>query len=195
MSMDTWIRRLTARGRETFVCAYRSDIEAISGTSSSRGYEGYDASTIEAVLQSEWIASTTLIGPSPLSSFALPPLANERPYLPDEEEEKWHMTALYVDPAHRGHGVAFQLCGFAFQSICIAKRSPRYVRVRIAYGPGNKIVRALYERLGFEAAGMFTLREGMIANGDGDLVPLDADPSIFDQRGGFAMIRLYDRGV
>jgi len=116
----------------------------------------------------EWVAQVTLIGPVAKADYELPPEAHQ-PIGSDDEETRWHITALYASDKDRGKGVARMVCqaGFDFAKDCDRGKK---ARVRIMAGPDNEVALGFYEKLGLQDAGRVTRREAMKANGDEFLI-------------------------
>lgn len=72
--------------------------------------------------------------------------------------------------------------------LALYKESPRRVWVRLMVKPENHATVSLYRRLGFAEAGMCTLAEAMVANGDNDLLPEDISGDKYSSRSGLIMI-------
>lgn len=179
LPLETWIDRLKQPGRETFVSFVTN-----SGTESN--------GTIP--LDAELVAQTTVLGPLDQKTFALAPEAGEPRMQSDEQEERWHMTALYTLPAHRGKGVAKELCQEVFRYLTVHRPQPPQVRVRIMIGPTNTIVFNLYSRLGFVHGGRTNLAEALRANGDAHSIPQDAGKQS-STRQGYVMFRILDKAT
>ena len=95
-----WISRITAVGTETLICA---------ATHEPRN----EADNEDDFLTSgEWVGMLTLRGPFTLSDFHLPKSGQPVPSSP-EKETRWQMVALYIDPSHRGRGLAKRLINSA----------------------------------------------------------------------------------
>jgi ribosomal protein S18 acetylase RimI-like enzyme len=75
----------------------------------------------------------------------------------DSVESKWHMTAVFNSPNHRGKGVAKMLIQAAVDFAEREAGEGRKSRVRIMIKPTNFVVKKLYEALGFVDAGRCTL--------------------------------------
>ncbi|KAF2664863.1 hypothetical protein BT63DRAFT_428824 [Microthyrium microscopicum] len=166
-SLDTWIARLSEPSKETFVVAARST--------------------------GEWVAQVTVLGPITTSIYDLPEESGQPPALPDEEEEKWQMLGLYTLPEHRGHGIAKKICQEAFNYLEVQEGQPKKVRVRIMVKRQNVAPLKMYESMGFKSAGLCTLAEALIANGDSDMIPEGELPEAFTSRGGVVMTLELDK--
>jgi GNAT superfamily N-acetyltransferase len=137
----------------------------------------------------DWVGSATLLGPFPKDKFELPESGG--PEIDgDDVESKWQMTAVYSSPDHRGKGLAKLLIkdaeGFARREGGEGKRC----RVRIMIHPRNVIVKKLYYDLGFVDAGLCTLVEAYISNGDVEMLPPDggaSQPEKYSLRRGLVM--------
>lgn len=154
----------------------------------------------------EWVGQVLMLGPQRREVYELKD--SEGPDLgadgqAEGEETRWHLTALYADPGHRGQGVAKQLVNAAVafakgydpskeQADPVAellangvptaaervvngehKKGPKRVRVRLFSRPDNEAALGMYQHLGFENAGKCTLAEALTGNGDADQLPKD----------------------
>lgn len=138
----------------------------------------------------DWIGSATVLGPYPKVEFELPESGGQE-IGSDEKESKWHMTAVYNSPLHRGKGVAKLLVNGAldFTSREAAKEGKKS-RMRIMIKPDNVVIKKLYYGLGFVDAGNCTLAEAFIANGDEGMLPADggaSQPDKYHNRVGLIM--------
>jgi len=87
----------------------------------------------------------TLCGPAPLHTFYLP-LSGHTPG-PEHSETRWHMTALYISPAHRGRGLAKKLIdtSMKFAQEYSATLGPEVrARLRLVVDPDNVAVKGVY---------------------------------------------------
>lgn len=144
-------------------------------------------------LDEEWVAQVTLVGPlsreqydapfSTAAAAASPP----SPPTKDEETVYWHMTALYVDTAHRRKGLAMLLCEKSFK---VAGEAGRGV-MRIIIKPDNTAVIDMYKALGFVVAERHaTLAEATVAAGEGALLPATYESdTVYTARTGIIMTR------
>lgn len=164
-SDQNWISRLSDERKETLIC-----VATPPGKSPEDG---------------EWVAQVTLLGPISASSYDLPKESGQPPALPDDEEEKWQMLALYTLPDHRGKGLGKKLCKAAFNYLASVDNPPKKVLVRIMVKLENLTALGLYKSIGFVDAGRTTLEEALIANGDSDQVPIsDVDLGKYRTRRG-----------
>ncbi|KAL3477269.1 hypothetical protein BJX99DRAFT_226318 [Aspergillus californicus] len=172
-----WISRLTVPDREVFICAATPSSDSDPATT-------------------QWIGQVTLRGPASATDFTLPPDANQPPQRPDTEEERWQMLSLFTLPDHRGHGLGSKLCQASLDYLRDYKSDPKGVQVRLIVKKGNDVTIELYRRLGFADAGRATLVEALIANGDEELIPDDADrgSAMFVERQGVIMVLRLERG-
>ncbi|KAK3045265.1 hypothetical protein LTS18_014159 [Coniosporium uncinatum] len=177
-----WTRRLEQTGKEIFIC---------KATPMNRSPTANDNDgDLDLLLLGEWIGMFTLCGPTPLSGFYLP-LSGHTPG-PEASETRWHMTALYTSPAHRGRGLAKKLidASMRFARDYSGSLGPEVrTRLRLVVHPNNVVVKGLYGGLGFEDAGRCTLLEAYVASGEGKLVPVEGerDPGKWDDRIGVCM--------
>lgn len=186
---SVWLRRLTGPLTEILVCV--ATIEPLKD-----GDEDEDT-----LLKGDWVGLATLNGPIPYSAYQLPESGqpvSERPEL----ETRWHMCNLYTSQAHRGRGLAKRLIN---ASIASAQEHTRNLegganmkaRIRLFCNPSKAHVVGLYKGIGFSEAGLCTLREAFIANGDESLIPDDIGDSeesryTWLRRYGLAMERVVD---
>jgi GNAT superfamily N-acetyltransferase len=125
-------------------------------------------SELHTIEHGDWIGMVTQIGPTPKAEFWLPDSGCPEPE-GDDIETKFHQTALWIEAAHRGKGVAKQLieAGVAYAKESI-EGSVTQARVRAFTGPSNEGSLRLYGSRGFPAVGKCTIREAVIANGNGE---------------------------
>ncbi|CAG8127802.1 unnamed protein product [Penicillium olsonii] len=135
----------------------------------------------------QWIGQVTLRGPMTAQEFTLPPESGQAAQRPDDEEERWQMLSLFTLPEHRGLGLGAKLCQSAMEYLRVYRSSPRNVQVRLIVKAGNDVTIRFYERLGFVNAGMATLVEALVANGDEGLLPGDLSDAKWEVRGGLIM--------
>ena len=171
---EDWVERLTVPGREVFICA---------STTSSESNQPI----------TEWIGQVTLRGPASVQEFTMPVESGQPVPLSDKEEERWQMLSLFTLPGHRGNGLGANLCRAALEYLRTYQSSPQSVSVRLIIKSGNDVAVKLYERLGFVHAGMSTLLEALIANGDAHLLPEDVSDAKWTLRGGIIMMSRIDR--
>ncbi|KAJ5279796.1 hypothetical protein N7478_005168 [Penicillium angulare] len=166
-----WMSRLTAPGRETFICA--ATLHHNSPTRSDT---------------TEWIGQLTLRGPVSAQDFTLPVESGQPVQKLDEEEERWQMLSLFTLSEHRGNGLGTNLCREALDYLQNYQKCPQAVQVRLMVKPENQVTVKLYQRLGFVKAGKCTLAEALIANGDKHLLPSDLSSPKWSTRQGLIMI-------
>ncbi|KAL9110148.1 MAG: hypothetical protein Q9227_005207 [Pyrenula ochraceoflavens] len=106
-----WTTFLSRPGFHVFIC-----VRHPSSRSPSSPTEQPPTPPPSSISAGEWIGHISLLGPIPKPTYDLPPNVypdpdsqRATPCGPDPEESKWHLTALYVDPDYRGHGLARQL--------------------------------------------------------------------------------------
>lgn len=141
-----------------------------------------------------WVGMVTQIGSTPKATFWLPDSGASEP-LPDAAETHWHQTATWVDPAHRGAGVAALLvtAGVAHALESSRRAGVAQVRVRAFTGPDNVASKALYGRSGFPVVGKCCLGEAVVANGNAGLPVLgktDWSEEMLTKRVGLIMERV-----
>jgi GNAT superfamily N-acetyltransferase len=148
-----WIKRVSRPNVHIFICvAHPSTL-----SESLLGIENGD-----------WVGMVTQIGPTPKDVYWLPEAGAEEP-LADALETKWHQTATWIDPAHRGRGVAKQIieAGLQFATESI-QGSVVQARVRAFTGPQNDTSKSLYGGRGFPAVGLCTVGEAVKGNGNAE---------------------------
>lgn len=136
----------------------------------------------------DWVAQVSLIGPLTQAAYTLPPEAGQPPVKSDEEEEKWQMAALYALPGYRGRGLGRGLCEEAFRYLVEEQEGwtkAKRVRVRIMVKPTNAATLKLYRGMGFVDAGMCTLEEALVVNGE--VVPEEVDEEKYRTRMGYIL--------
>jgi len=135
-----WIKRLQRPTVNTFIAVAYSP-------STSLGLQTIDSG--------DAIGSATLLGPFAKEDYEL--RESGGPEIGDDNvESKWHMTAVFNSPNHRGKGVAKMLIQAAVD-FAEKEAEGRKSRVRIMIKPTNFVVKKLYEALGFVDAGRCTL--------------------------------------
>ncbi|GAD91627.1 GNAT family acetyltransferase [Paecilomyces variotii No. 5] len=177
-SDQTWIARLTAPEKQTFICVARprvTETAAAAGTTDNH----------HEVVSGEWVAQVTILGPLSVADFNLPEESGQP--AGSEDEERWQMLSLYTLPAYRGRGIAKDLCREVFRYLATARQEAIAIRVRIMVKPENQATVSMYRNLGFVDAGRCTLAEALRANGDADMVPSDGGGEKFNKRGGLIM--------
>lgn len=173
-SEESWQSLLSQAGRETFVCAARP-------ASKSHVSNGEDL---------EWVAQLTLLGPQTKEDFAIPATSGQAELGSDGEEERWQLLGLYTLSSHRGRGIAKQLCREAIKYLVEYRSEPKNVTIRLMVKWGMDATLRLYQQLGFEVVGSCTLAEALIANGEGDLLPVDFEvQEKFCAKSGHVMIQ------
>lgn len=139
----------------------------------------------------DWVGSATLLGPLSKADYEL--VQSGGPEIgEDDVESKWTLTAVYNTPAHRRKGVAKMLINHV---IDFSKNAGggRRSRIRIMIHPHNLVVKNLYDGLDFKLAGLVTLAEAHVCNGNEDLLPEDggkSDPEHYHRRTAVAMERI-----
>lgn len=166
LSDDEWITRLSANGRETFICATGS------------------ANPKERV----WVGQLTLRGPLSPEDFILPEESGQKNPSREEDQELWQMLSLFTLPDHRGRGLGMRLCQVALDYLASYRNSPRELWVRLMVKPENHATVRLYRGLGFVEVGKCTLAEAVVANGDKDLLPEDVTGEKYTSRSGLIMM-------
>lgn len=175
---EYWISRVTADGRETFICAATASSES-------------NASDLSSL---EWVAQVTLLGPRSREQFTLPTVSRQPVPGTDEQEERWQMLGLYTLTSHRGKGIATKLCQEALDYIRSYRSEPKNVRFRLMVKPGAQAPLGFYEQLGFTEVANSTLAEAMIANGDGSFLPEDyPEQEKYMVRNSHVMMQLFTR--
>ncbi|KAJ4290587.1 hypothetical protein N0V90_010805 [Kalmusia sp. IMI 367209] len=169
LPLSDWLRRITQPGVVILICA------AIPSDKSNELLSGNDAD-FDVLLRSEWVGMFTMIGPVSLSDYYFPSSGQPNPG-PDGSEG----IAKRLTQAALNHGmdVAREI-GKEWD------KKPR-TRFRLIVHPRNKDVVKMYERFGFKDSARMTLMEAYVANGDGEMVPDDADPEKWHSRLGIVM--------
>lgn len=116
----------------------------------------------QTVDRGDFIGCATLLGPIPKISYEYPecggPIIGN-----DEEETKWHMTGVYSNPNHRGHGVGKLFINSACE-FAVEQSKGKASRVRANVHPSNVKALDLYYKLGFERAGTCNRFEAVRSN-------------------------------
>ena len=137
----------------------------------------------------DWVGSVTLLGAFPKDKFELTK-SGGTVIGEDDVESKWQITAVYSSPGHRGKGLAKLLIRGAEEFATREAGERKRCRMRIMIHPDNAVVKKLYYDLGFVDAGMCTLAEAYISNGDSEMLPPDggaSEPERYDRRAGLVM--------
>ncbi|KAJ4017826.1 hypothetical protein NW752_001733 [Fusarium irregulare] len=164
---DTWKDRILQEDRENLICIATST----------------DPSTPE---QTEWVGQVTLRGPASKKDFSLPEASGHPPIGENDEEEKWQLLSLSILPEHQGQGLGRDLCQEALKYLQARRQKP-HVLVRLMTKADATATIRLYRKLGFELAGTSTLAEGLVSNGDGNLLPEDTTDPKYTTRTGVIM--------
>jgi GNAT superfamily N-acetyltransferase len=130
----------------------------------------------DVLLAGEWVGMATVRGPLSWASYHLPASGQPVPRQP-HRETYWHLCILYTAPAHRGKGLAKRIVHAALdvarqRTECLGEDKMQ-ARVRLFFDPAKEHLERFYTGLGFSRAGMVTLREGFVANGDAEMLPRD----------------------
>ena len=99
----------------------------------------------------------------------------------DDNESKWHCTALYCSPEVRGKGLGRLLVNARIDFARTESRTKR-VRVRVLVHPHNHKVLEPLKARGFADAGKVAAVEAIPASGDAMLLPADggaSNPEVF----------------
>ncbi|PYI00918.1 hypothetical protein BO78DRAFT_401753 [Aspergillus sclerotiicarbonarius CBS 121057] len=167
---EDWVARLTAGGKETFICAATPLEDDSAGPRP----------------QSVWVGQLTLRGPQNRDDFVLPVESGQK--MPLGDKELWQMLSLFTLPEYRGQGLGKELCREALDYLSSDREAPREVWVRLMVKPENHATVHLYRGLGFAEVGKCTLAEALIANGDRDLLPKDISGEKYSSRSGLIMM-------
>lgn len=166
LSDDEWITRLSAGGKETFICA--------------AGHQPPE--------ERVWVGQLTLRGPQSPEDFILPAESGQKNPAGEADQELWQMLSLFTLPEHRGRGLGKRLCQEALSYLASYADCPRYLWVRLMVKPENHATVTLYRGLGFVEAGKCTLAEALVANGDKDLLPENISGEKYTSRSGLIMM-------
>ena len=143
-----------------------------------------------------WVGMVTQIGSTPKSIFWLPDSGCPEP-LEDDLETHWHQTATWIDPSHRGRGLAQQIIETAVKSVAQSiVGSVKQARVRAFIGPYNEASKKLYGSRGFLQTGNCTIAEAMDANGNKEYLfqqGVEITEEMMNQRMGVIMERFVRR--
>lgn len=197
---EYWTGRLARRGFETFVCVAVAADGAVDGEAEGEG---------------EYVAQVTFRGPCEYGPWELPvdsgqPVQRRQEW---EGEERWQVTGLYVHDRHRGKGLAAGILREAMEWVRTRDiegddgqggglsdagghqhhHPPQRVRFRTMIAPDNLASVALFRKLGYQDAGLCTMKEGVEANGE--ILPDDwaEQRAKWCTRGGWTMARVVDR--
>ena len=187
--LSVWESRF-ARQNTILICVATDDLEL---------------STEDALAQGEWVGFAAIRGPlSYKDYYAVPEMEQPIPENPDAET-RWHLYDLYTWPAHRRRGIAMKLiaasmatAGEITSTLKSDTEGLQRSRVRLFVRATNTALVDWYKRLGFQAAGKATLREGLEANGMAESIPSEDTMSLedikkrFDTRIGLSMERVVD---
>jgi hypothetical protein len=92
----------------------------------------------------------------------------------DDQETKWHCTALYCSPYFRSKGVGKMLVNARIGFAKAASKTEK-VRIRVLVNLHNTKVLEPVKALGFVAQGKCTPAEAIHASGDDILLPSDGE--------------------
>jgi ribosomal protein S18 acetylase RimI-like enzyme len=155
----------------------------------------------DALISGEWVGMSTIRGPLPYSVFHLPESGQP---VPDDPalETRWHLCNVYTSEAHRRQGLARRLVHASVdaareQTVALEGKDRMKARIRLFMDPAKMYLVTMYTGMGFKEAGMCTLKEAFVANGDGELIPEDTDSTeekrrLWERRYGLAMERIVD---
>ena len=184
-SPERWLQRTIRPGKHVFVCVQHTTTE-------------------QSIEQGLFVGSILLMGPLTTKEYTLAGNGAPEPGS-DGVESKWHLSALFTEPYYRGKGLGSRLVetaveyakgydtGPTLEETASVGMKPKKARVRLFAAPESTKARALYQTWGFKDAGKCTLAEAAVANGDGDLLPVDGGvqmPEMFHKRDGIAMERI-----
>lgn len=183
LPLSTWKTRITQAGSKILICVTASSDET-EGIQTDIGHKP----EVDVLLHGEWIGMFTMIGPISFSDYFFPNSGQPSPG-PDDQEIRWQLTSLFVLNAYRGQGIAKQitLAAIAYGSSTSGRTTATRTRFRLIVHPKNKEIVGMYKKLGFIDSGRMTLAEAYVANGDGDMIPLDAEAEKWHGRFGIAM--------
>ena len=107
----------------------------------------------------------------------------------DDQETKWHCTALYCSPDFRSEGIGKMLVN-ARINFAKAASSTEKLRIRVTVNMHNTKVLEPLKAFGFVAKGKCTPEESIHASGDDVLLPSDREANyleLFTDRRVFVM--------
>ena len=205
---EYWTTRLARRGFETFVC--------VAGRSTTAGGGGEEAEDGAREEDAEYVAQVTFRGPCEYGPWELPEDSGQPVQGPEEweREERWQFTGLYVHDEHRGRGLAAGIVSAAMEWVRTRAREGdgeagvsggeqgqkqpqqpptlQRVRFRTMIAPDNVASVALFRKLGYQDAGLCTMKEGVEANGE--VLPEDwaEERAKWCTRGGWTMAKVVE---
>lgn len=161
--VETWQQRLAAPAT-VLICVANSD-------------ESSSVTMEDVLLSGEWVGMATIRGSLPYSTFHIPDSGQPVPSDPDLET-RWHLCNLYTLQAHRGRGLAKKLVNASIEAArdqtgALDGGDKLKARIRLFCNPEKTFLVTMYKRMGFQEAGMITLKEAFVANGDAELIPED----------------------
>ncbi|PVH96626.1 hypothetical protein DM02DRAFT_617099 [Periconia macrospinosa] len=193
LPISAWETRVANPDFRIVVCVVADADDRDGAFPSDKNKEAEEEHVVQRLLESEWAGTFTLVGPVPLSSWLVPSSGQPQPGA-EGAETRWHLTSLFVLPAHRGCGLASKLTLAAVRAGSsghqVAGNVGATTRFRLIVHPKNIEVVKLYEKLGFVKGGLYTQREAMVAMGDAAGVPEAAAADIWDSRLAIGMERL-----
>ncbi|KAJ4370936.1 hypothetical protein N0V86_008630 [Didymella sp. IMI 355093] len=193
LPLETWHRRFSNPETTILACVATSEDtrESASGGSDTAvspddEYQNGDGDAdVTLLLQRQWVAVAALRGPMRYEDYyATPDMGLPIPANP-QAEARWHVYDLYTLPSHRGRGLAGKLVNACVAAALEGSRNQpadelgseldiskpatmettvRKARIRLFMNPATTWLVAMYEALGFQAAGAVTLEEGFRAN-------------------------------
>jgi RimJ/RimL family protein N-acetyltransferase len=114
-----------------------------------------------------------MIGPTPKEEYWIKESGGVEP-AHDSIELKYHHTAAWIHPAHRGKGLSVRMVESAigYAEVMACKGGNSYsVRIRASTTARNTASLKLYEKCGFKRQGLCTYPEAMKANGNEEYYP------------------------
>ncbi|KFY28582.1 hypothetical protein V491_00392 [Pseudogymnoascus sp. VKM F-3775] len=162
MPHTKWVERLRRPNFHTFVAI---------------AYPEGTAEEEQTIDTGDIVGTATIIGPIPKNEYMFTGF-DKRKVGGDEEESKWHCTALYCSPAMRGNGLGKLLVNSRIQ-FARTQSTTKRVRVRVLVHPTNSKTLEPLRARGFADIGKCCAIEAIPASGDAMLLPADGGASCF----------------
>ncbi|KAL6710928.1 hypothetical protein ACN47E_006803 [Coniothyrium glycines] len=180
--MSVWEDRMT-RKNTIFICVATTQV---------------DLPDEEALASGEWAGFAAIRGPMSVEEYY--PSADMDQQVPEKAhaETRWHVYDLYIFKAHRSCGLAPKMGAALFNTVREAASedaAARKARVRLIVHPKSTRLVEGYRWMGFEKAGMVSLKEGLELNGMKESIPQDTNSTeelraLYETRYGMAMEKI-----